>query len=231
MRLHRFFIENKLEVGKIEKISDDNLINQWRNVLRYQVGQEVILLDNTGFEFLGVFVSLGNRQAEIEIISKRQTAFSPRIPVFLFLALAKRDAFEWALEKGTEIGVAGFVPVISEHSEKKSLNLERSRLILKEACEQSGRGILPELFEPLKLEEALDQISGETLVLDPRGEKLEAKDFSGGKRVNVFIGPEGGWSKAEIELFKERQITAHSLGTQVLRFETAATAISSILIL
>ena len=259
MRSHHFFIEQKIKTGleangeiaektirKIAgkiKIENDELVHQWRNVLRFQVGQEVILFDNSGWEFRGVIVSLGNRSAEVKLLESRLVGFAPKFSVFLYVALTKRNSFEWTLEKGTELGVMGFVPTISERSEKKNINIDRSKNILKEASEQSGRVILPEIFEPASLAESLENLFPEnhlpgksvgiSFVLDPDGTQFEAakcKEYKNGGRVNVFIGPEGGFSPREIELFRKRDIPIYSIGEQVLRAETAAVAISSILL-
>lgn len=270
MRLHRFYIERKLSadgdlnalkagrkiVRKI-KIENDELAHQWRDVLRFQVGQEVILFDNSGSEFRAVILSIGNRSAEVEILESRPVGFNPPFLVFLCIALAKRDSFEWTLEKGTELGVAGFAPLISERSEKKNINIVRSKNILKEASEQSGRAILPEIFEPVALADFLENLSSKNstrsnsdfsnaklsaespaetvpeifFALDPSGEPFDAARLKGGKRVNIFIGPEGGFSPREIKLFRERDIPIYSIGKQTLRAETAAVAIASILLL
>lgn len=253
MRFHRFFVEQKISTGKDLgafkpngksarkiKIENDELAHQWRYVLRFQVGQEVILLDNSGLEFRAVIVSIGNRAVEVEILESRLVGFTPASLVFLCVALAKRDSFEWMLEKGTELGVAGFVPLISERSEKKNINIVRSKNILKEASEQSGRAILPEIFETAALADFLGNLSSKNpdevipgifFALDPSGEPFEAAKLKIGKRVNVFIGPEGGFSPREIKLFRERDIPIYSIGKQTLRAETAATAIASILLL
>lgn len=285
MRVHRFFIgqnfteQKPLADGRVPsgslskglakgmvKIANDELIHQWRHVLRFQVGQEVILFDNSGKEFNALIVSLGNRTAEVQIYASRLVGFTPRLPLFLFLSLAKRDSFEWSLEKGTELGVAGFIPVISERSEKKKINIERARNIVKETCEQSGRPILPEVVEPVSLAKALKNllgvsgnsaeavensartiartiiddanhvgINGKSFVLDPTGESFASggyrKNFQAGVRTNVFIGPEGGFSPAEIELFESEKMPVYSLGRQILRAETATAAIASILLL
>lgn len=275
MRIHRFFIEQKLSAGvdlgalkadrKIArcrslaaiKIENDELAHQWRDVLRFQVGQEVILCDNSGLEFRAVIVSIGNRAVEVEILESRPTDFAPALLVFLCIALAKRDSFEWTLEKGTELGVAGFVPLISERSEKKNINIVRSKNILKEASEQSGRAILPEIFEAVTLTNFLENLSSKNstrsnsdfsnaklsaenpaeavpeifFALDPSGEPFDVAKLKIKKRANIFIGPEGGFSPREIKLFKERNIPIYSIGKQTLRAETAAVAIASILLL
>jgi 16S rRNA (uracil1498-N3)-methyltransferase len=239
MKIHRFFVEQSLPKEGTVKIEHDDLVHQWRNVLRFQVGQEVILYDNSGAEFHGLITQLTNRVAEVEIQSVAPRNFSPKRAVSLFLALPKRDSFEWTLEKGTELGVAAFVPVVSERSEKKDINLARSKNLLKEACEQSGRSVLPQISEPVPLAKALENLATEsihTIALDPTGEafniaQLPLSTTSVPVPVNIFIGPEGGFSPAELELFKAHKISVHSFSTQVLRAETAAVAIASVLLL
>ena len=265
MRLHRFFVDQPLQpanatsaagapagAAKKIKIKNDDLIHQWRHVLRFQVGQELTLFDNSGWEFRAVLISLDARSAEVEILESRpgSEVSSPKISsqkpsVFLYLALAKRDSFEWTLEKGTELGVAGFVPVISERSEKKTVRIDRSQNILKEASEQSGRVTLPAISEPMTLEKSLEHVAtlghpSDSFALDPKGEPFDVEKYrskkvgahtGAAKSVNVFLGPEGGFSPNEIALFKERKIPIYSFSQQTLRAETASVAIASILLL
>lgn len=233
MRIHRFFIKQQVGTNKKLKIEDMDLVHQWRKVLRFQVGQEMILFDNTGWEFRAVLSSFVGKIAEVQIVSSRRGEDQKIFPVFLYVALAKREAFEWVLEKGTELGITGFVPLVTERSEKKNLNRERSEKILKEASEQSGRVFLPEIYEPIEISKAISGLGlpGMTMALDPRGATFDAREYRRGERVNVFIGPEGGFTEKEIALFKEHNIPVVSLGKQILRFETASIAIGSILIL
>ncbi len=267
MRLHRFFIEEKLPTQGKVKIKNDDIAHQWRNVLRFQVGQELFLFDNSGREFRAVLSLLTNREAEVEIVeAKERSANSANhnashpsnhttSNLFLYLALAKRDSFELTLEKATELGVAGFVPIVSERSEKKTVRIDRSQNILKEASEQSGRVIVPEISEPASLVESLQVLqsltssqsqqspdnsgaelsSGFSFALDPRGESFVLSDVlskaKNGNRLNIFIGPEGGFSPAEIDLFKANNIPIYSLGDQILRAETAAIAITAMILL
>lgn len=237
MRIHRFFIDRSLPQSGIVKIDNTDLIHQWRHVLRFQVGQRITLFDNSGFEFSATITSLDNHVAEVEIYTNHNANFCPKLPLFLFLSLAKRDTFEWVLEKGTEIGVSGFTPIISERSEKKDINFARSKKIVIEASEQSGRSTLPVITKPMTLSQAIEGLvsqsnpNGVTFVLDPRGEQLDFKKYSKNVRTNVFVGPEGGFSPAEIAFFKNQNIPAYSLGGQVLRAETASIAIASVLLL
>ena len=149
----------------------------------------------------------------------------------LFCSLVKKDNFEWVLEKGTELGVSGFVPILSERSEKKNLNMERGKRIIREASEQSGRGVMPNLYGVHDLSRALETFDMDFVAFDPTGKPFDKDDIMKGGRIGILIGPEGGWSGSELELFRQKDISVYSLGTQVLRAETAAVSISSLLLL
>jgi 16S rRNA (uracil1498-N3)-methyltransferase len=158
MRLHRFFIAENLIKNRDVKVSDPDLIHQWRNVFRLKTGDQLILLDNSGFEFLCEITDIKKDYAELAMRESREVINVPKCRVTLYVALIKKGNFEWILEKATEIGVKKIVPVISERSEKKDLNMERARIIIKEASEQSGRGMLPEITEPVFLADTLQRL-------------------------------------------------------------------------
>jgi 16S rRNA (uracil1498-N3)-methyltransferase len=231
MRLHNFFI--KQEIGESTKISidDDALLNQWRNVLRLNTGSSVILFDNSGFEYTAQFMELTYLKAELVITEKRKNKFSPKKEVFLFQSLIKSDKFEWILEKGTELGVMHFKPVLSQRSVAKKINLERAQKILTESSEQSGRAILPTIDELVSLEKSLINLPASGIVFDPSGSPFQNSSTLVPKSVSVFVGPEGGFTDQELQMFKSRNIPIVSLGTQILRAETASVAIASVLLL
>ncbi|HZS43272.1 MAG TPA: RsmE family RNA methyltransferase [Candidatus Paceibacterota bacterium] len=237
MRLHRFLLTEEIADRKEVIISDSDLIHQWRQVFRFTVGTQLILFDNSGFEYLGLISKLSHLGAVVRILNKEDRSTS--LPeVCLFAALIKKDNFEWIIEKTTELGVSQIVPIISDRSEKKGLNMIRAKKIIKEASEQSGRVKLTRLNEPTDLEELLksldkgDEEKVKIFSIDPKGkpfdEKISAKIA---REVGVFVGPEGGWTERELELFKRKRIPIYSLGSQILRAETAAVAIASLLLL
>ncbi|MFM2357586.1 MAG: hypothetical protein RJA61_323, partial [Candidatus Parcubacteria bacterium] len=136
------------------------------------------------------------------------------------------------LEKCTELGVTHFVPIISERSEKKNLNYERAQKIIKEASEQSGRGTLPELGETCVLQDVFEKYPMDFIAFDFSGTKLENNKFQiTNSKIGILIGPEGGWTERELQVFKDKHIPLFTLGNQVLRAETAAVAVSSLLLL
>ena len=231
MRLHNFFIEQKIGDQKEITIDDSSLLNQWRHVFRLNTGASVVLLDNSGFEYLAQFTELTYLKAVFAILEKRKNKFLPKKEIFLFQALIKLDKFEWILEKGTELGVSHFRPVITHRAMAKKLNLARARKIITESAEQSGRGTLPALYEPMKLEELLSTYQFPYVAFDPLGKPWTHKDFEKTSALGILIGPEGGWSEQELKLLRDKNIPIISLGTQILRAETAAIAVTSLLLL
>lgn len=231
MRLHRFFVDKThIKEGLITLPCGYEPAHQWTKVFRYETGDRVILLDNSGVEYVAQFLNVGTKEVKLEIVEHHQNTYKPKRKIILCMAIVKKDNFETVLEKCTELGVTDFVPVLAERSEKKNLNIERANKILKEASEQSGKGVMPVLHEIMKLHEALEKFTMDSVAFDPEGKRFESKDFDKDPVV-VYIGPEGGWSDDELELFKMRNIHIASLGEAVLRAETAAIAVSSLLLL
>jgi 16S rRNA (uracil1498-N3)-methyltransferase len=145
----------------------------------------------------------------------------------------QEDKMEWVVEKATELGVSKIIPIISERSEKKSINMERANKIAIEASEQSGRATIPEILEPVDLStELLEEIKKrgfDLITLDTNSTSLLATrpNGSSGREERgdaIFIGPEGGWSDKELNLFADAGAQIYSLGKLTLRAETAAVA-------
>ena len=178
-----------------------------------KTGEHAIFFDGSGYEFLCEFTNLDKNFAEIKVLEKN---IKPELKkLVLAIAIPKKDNFELIIEKATELGVTTIIPLISERTEKKNVNMDRARKIAVEASEQSGRVTVPEIYEPVVLQNF--NLAG--VVLDPKGEKREITEDV------LIIGPEGGWSDKELEYFKSKNLPIVSIGEQVLRVETAAIAI------
>jgi 16S rRNA (uracil1498-N3)-methyltransferase len=234
MRLHRFFIQTPITENEFD-ITDKNLVHQWKNVFRYNVGSQVVLFDGTDSDFLCLISGMRNLAATVQVLQKKATAdVSQRKNIWLCLALLKKDNFDLAVQKATELGVSNIVPIICEHSEKKKLNLERMRKISVEASEQSGRGNIPVIHLPMTLSEVFQTgiLPQEKVVFHPSG--VPFKEYQADTNqisLAIFVGPEGGFSDKEIELFKSHNAPIFSLGPQILRAETAAIAVSALFLL
>ena len=232
MRLHRFFVEERIAPEGRVVIRDGRILHQWRAVLRLQAGNEVILFDGFGADHRCELASLEKKEAVCLVRESVKSAAAPSTQLFLFVSLIKRVRFEWLLEKATELGIAQIRPVIADRSEVKKFNLERAKEIVREAAEQSGRGTLPALYEPMGLQNVFQEYHFfQNIAFDPHGELFQAEHWKKEDKLGAFIGPEGGWSARELEFFRSQKVPLYSLGSTTLRAETAAVAATALLLL
>jgi 16S rRNA (uracil1498-N3)-methyltransferase len=200
-------------------------------VLRAEPGQLYELSDGERV-WLGRIEKVGRGRIEFALVQDLP-AVKPRLEITLLLAIVKFDAFEWALEKATELGVNKIVPLAAARSEKALLaaapkRAERWRKILLEASQQSRRLRPPDL----ELLRQPDILFGERkeplrLLLSERGEAAPLRSVLSGAKVDAValaIGPEGGWREAEFAAAERSGFTEVSLGSEILRTETAVAA-------
>jgi 16S rRNA (uracil1498-N3)-methyltransferase len=234
MRLHRFFIEGDLG-GKALIISKPELLHQWKNVFRYKDGQRVVLFNGSLFEYEYIINSLSKDEATLEFVEEKSAQNLIKRKIWLCPGIVKGDNFEWVVEKATEIGVSRITPIISDRSEKKDIKLDRLKKIMTEASEQSGRINLVEIDEPVSLADLFNKASlpEVKIALHPKGESLSLliDKIKNESSVIVFVGPEGGFTDKEIEIFKRNNANIVSLGEQILKAETASIVASSLLII
>ncbi len=155
--------------------------------------------------------------------------------ITLYQAVLKGERFAWALQKGTEVGVAAFVPLITERSIIDDLHVveakaERWQRIIQEAAEQCGRGKVPQLYPGQMLRQALKTPGwpGARRIIPWEGEHgvalseaLAECNLNEGARIEVFVGPEGGFTAAEIDWARGHDVLPVTLGSRILRAETA----------
>jgi 16S rRNA (uracil1498-N3)-methyltransferase len=232
MRLHRFYITTPISQETFD-IADKDLVHQWKKVFRYNVGSQVVLFDGSGADYLCIITSLRNLGASVSVLKKRDLGMRERRNVWLCLALIKKDNFELVVQKATELGVTNIVPLLCEHSEKKNLNMDRLSKIAVEASEQSGRGDIPVIHPVSDISDllSLGVLPQQKILFHPSGIPFEQFRAVSEPSVCAFVGPEGGWSDAELATFASFNILSISLGSQILRAETAAIAVSSLLLL
>jgi len=199
-------------------------------VLRARVGQQFEIATPDGIR-LGTVVDI---EANRVVFSLGDASLldAERVtpPVHLHLAVFKFDRFEWAVEKCTELGVSTIIPVIARRTDAHLVTgatkrVERWRRIAHEASQQSHRDTVPEISDPQKLEVAIPTAPGKRIVLSEvereTGVMALLKDSG---EVSLAIGPEGGWTDSELNLFHQNGWRSASLGPTILRAETAAIA-------
>jgi 16S rRNA (uracil1498-N3)-methyltransferase len=200
-------------------------------VLRARVGQEFDIVAN-GVVRQGVVVAIADSLVDFEL-GEEIPAQPPAIRLTLLLAIFKFDRMEWAIEKCTELGVTGIVPVIARRTDShlvaaSAKRVERWRRIALQAAEQSRRASPPEIADPVKLREALTLPAELKIVLSEAEEQSQLRDIQPTGEVLLAIGPEGGWTEAELELLQKNGWLSASLGPTILRAETAAIAATAV---
>jgi 16S rRNA (uracil1498-N3)-methyltransferase len=236
MKLQRFFVKEKLgdlKIGEGFFVSDEEMENQLRRVFRFRGGEVIELFDGSGFDFQSEIRDFKLKGIDFILVSKKKNKNVPKTEIHLFQSIIKKDNFEWIVEKGTELGVTTFHPIISDRSEKKDLNLERLNKIAKEASEQSGRGEVPEIFAPATFSDAIKSFDGKLIAFDQDGLDISAKisGFKNLRKIGILIGPEGGWSEGDLQTLKNAKVEIVSLGKQTLRAETASIVASTIFLI
>lgn len=225
MRLHRFILDLDLSADQLV-ISDREATNQIRNVFRMEAGDPFIVCDGKGTEATVQVVS-DDKTIVAKVIDRRSVDAESATKVTLYCAVLKRENFELVVQKATECGVAAIVPVISSRTVKLGVKLDRLQKIATEACEQSGRGIVPAIAEPISLRLAIvhAKSNATNFLFEPGTQELNGISIpSGATTTGLFVGPEGGWDPAELDLMRAAGFVAASLGPRILRAETAAIA-------
>ncbi len=220
---HRFIVSADLS-RKTADITNERIVHKIRNVLRLSAGDGITLCDGAGNEAEATITAVTDESIEIMIGEPQPVSREPELHVAIWCAVLKKDRFEWMAEKVTEIGAQRIVPVVTGRTVKQNIDHRRLRQKTVEAAEQSGRGVVPAVAEPLEYEEAVTtDRTGSDIVLDHSGEQ-HIGDVPVNGHCNIWIGPEGGWTEHELETFRDRTAVIAHAGTMNLRAETAAIA-------
>lgn len=231
----RFFVlPSSIQAGSVT--FDTARAHQIRDVLRMRQNQEIIVLDNAGSEYRVILKQVDRHGVRGKILEQRAPRGEPGTRVILYQSLLKTDKFEWVLQKGTEVGIAEFVPIVAARSVANDVSKQkfaRWSQIIVEAAEQSGRGKIPTLYSHQSFTESLTgarQLGGMLLI---PWEQEQTRSLSAALAINpsetihLFIGPEGGWTGAEIEQADAAGALSITLGSRILRAETAGLVAAS----
>jgi 16S rRNA (uracil1498-N3)-methyltransferase len=277
--LHRFFaLPELLQETNVNIALPKELAHQVRDVIRLDIGEQLLLLDNSGDEILATVAKTNKAAVEVHLLERRPGKSESAVRIILCQGLLKSTRFEWILEKGTELGVSVFSPIICRRSmvgleDTGSSKIQRWQRIIQEAAEQSGRSRLPELLPIRPLVDALNDISLGALAIMPWEEEhthtlhdalttsiyldsnvgttfagdrsphdssisshgnvgatpavarsMEPSTLQTPSTIVLFIGPEGGLMAEEVALAQSYGVQVVTLGTRILRAETAAIA-------
>ena len=225
----RFFVGQFIDRTAV---IDGDTAHHLGRVLRAQVGQLYELSDGIAV-WLGRIESVSRDRIQFALLEEIP-AHPPAVDIILLLSIVKFDAFEWAIEKATELGVGMIVPVAASRSEKALLaasgkRLDRWEKILVEASQQSRRVRVPAISSPLRLREAFNEAYplGAKVILSERSNAPALRDVLSAVTVSqatLAIGPEGGWTDEELSMAEAVGFREASLGKLILRTETAVVA-------
>ena len=242
MRLSRIYHPEALTLNHTVILTEEKS-HYLIQVMRYHVGDEIILFHQAGMEFSGKIISIEGKKKPIvtvQIQTEKTVTTESELAITLVQGLAKNDKMDWIVQKAVELGVFEIYPVITEFSEVK-LNPERMtskqqhwQNIAISAAEQSERTYVPMVHFPKKIIDSLNQASPENvLCLHPRPPAIKMNQalhrLASAKKVTLLVGPEGGFSPKEITHFGQMHYQFVTLGPRILRTETAAIVMQSLL--
>ncbi len=222
----RIYLDKKLNIG-LDLILEKEDTHYLNNVMRLREGDNVFLFNSKDGEFKGEIVSFDKKKIKVRLNSKIENTNKPG-KISLIFSLIKSSKLDYLIQKCTEIGVKSFVPVISQKSVAKNLNIKRTEKIIKESCEQSNQLILPVIHEVEKLEKKLKSFDKNSIIffadINSSNNKIEAVHKNNkNHEFYLLVGPEGDFSLKERDLLNSMSnCIPISLGQNILRSETAA---------
>lgn len=241
--MHRFFVDKGNILNANESILiDGSDVNHIKNVLRLNIGDEILISDGCGTDYMCEISSISNESvsADIKDVLKNQAELPVRIT--LFQGMPKADKLELIIQKAVELGATEIVPVMTKRSvvkvdeKKASKKLERYNGIAEAAGKQSGRGTVPIVSEFMSFKQAIEYAKTMDMTIIPYEEaigieysKEVIKSIYGNKSLGIFIGPEGGFAKEEVDMAIAAGAKVITLGNRILRTETAGLAVLSII--
>ena len=233
----KFFIEKeKIISGEIVISGGD--ATHIAKVLRMEPGESLTLCDGEGTDFDAEIISATKEEVSLKILSERPCSAEPGLKVTLFQGLPKQGKMDYIIEKCTELGIHEIVPVacirsvVNVKEDKQDKKLARWRKIAAESVKQCKRGAIPNFTEVMTVKEAILYAKSLSLTVAcyENEEQFSLKEaFSGEKpdSIGIFIGPEGGFDEKEVELFLQENIKTVTLGSRILRTETAGHTVLS----
>ena len=245
MRLSRVYIDAPLKLNALVPLPKETA-HYLGNVLRLRVDDELLLFNSQHGEFLARICAATKKSVEVELIEVRRELDADeeqnRLGLHLILGLSRGDRMDFAVQKSTELGVTEISPVYTEHGEVrlKPERLEKKllhwRRIAISACEQSGRLTVPSIHSPMPLADLAQGSSANKWMLEPSGSDSIPESIAEpiaepitDRHIDLLIGPEGGFSPAEIDWARDNGFRIVSLGKRILRTETAPIAALAIL--
>jgi 16S rRNA (uracil1498-N3)-methyltransferase len=233
----RFFVEGTLQVGSAIEIEGSDA-HKIARVLRLVPGDRIEVIDSAATAYRASLENVG-RTVRATLLERLDEPLADSLRIDVAQAIPKGNRMDFVVEKGTELGAAAFLPFYSERCvgrEVGDAKLGRWRRLARSAAQQSGRRDVPEILEPLRYDALLERFEGYERVLfaweltQSRGLRdVLAATLPASGSVLLVVGPEGGFTHAEAEAAVKRRATLVSLGSRILRTDTAAVALLAVI--
>ena len=237
VRISTFYVKNEQVNDKIIRIIGPD-VNHIKNVLRYQVNDTLEVCDQSQTRYYTKIDAMSAEEIVLKILETAQNSTEAKVKIDLYQGLPKSDKMDFIVQKGTELGVSTFIPVLTDRvivkiDEKNGAKkVERWSKIAEEAAKQSGRQLIPTVENIMKLENFVENLSKYDIVIVPYECEKESTlknvlENTGNnvESIAVVIGPEGGFSEKDIAILEKiPSVKKVSLGKRILRTETAGIA-------
>lgn len=235
MRIPRIYTSQSLSMSD-SVLLDKEAGNHVSRVLRMTKGQQVELFNGDGHSYFSEIIAIERSLVTVQIREKVAVTNESPLNIHLYQGVSRGDKMELTLQKGVELGVSQFTPLITERcgvklDEKRwQKKLEHWQKVIESACEQCGRNSIPTLHPVIKLQAALSQLNDNSFFMHPEA-KQNFKSISAetDSEIQLWVGPEGGFSDEEISWVEAHGCKPVQLGPRVLRTETAALAAVSVM--
>ena len=242
--MRKFFVNsNQINLKRIEIINED--VNHIKNVLRLNIGENIKICDSDNMKnYICEIEEISSKMVVCNIIEEVPNEAEGNVELHIYQGLPKADKMELIIQKGTELGVAEFIPVSFKRSivklsgKDEIKKIDRWQKIAEVAAKQSGRDLIPQVRNIHSIKNVCDEIGNYNLVLVAyeleesnyiKTELEKIKESNKNYKIAVVIGPEGGIEKEEVEVFQKAGAKIISLGKRILRTETVALQVSSII--
>lgn len=232
MRKHRFFVATELSINDQLELDADTS-HYISRVLRLNTEQIIYLFNNSGYEFTANIINISRNNVTVNIINSATNNLESPLKINLAQVIAKGEKMDLVIQKATELGVSCLVPLYSERTQIKNTSKydHWQKVAIAASC-QSGRNYVPVISAPQNLTTWLENADHTSLklILSPDYTAQNLKTLKNSStEITLLIGPEGGFSLAEIDLAVKHNFTAINLGPRILRTETAGIAAIAIL--
>ena len=227
MRVPRVFINQKVVSGEAIFLSTDKT-HHVLHVLRLDVGDQIQLFNNSGFEFKAKIIEAKKKAIQVEVGESSECDSESPLEITLYLAVSRGPHMDFSIQKAVELGVKVIIPIISEFSNIKLMGhrvenkMTHWKKIIIGAAEQCGRNTLAELQSPVTFNESINlHNDSKKLILHPGVGQTMSKININNNKLALMIGPEGGFSEAEFQKALDNNYIPVNLGPRILRTETA----------